>query len=151
MVLAHATVRPRQNSSRHLPRSSKYPQPVPLPVGVADDPQLANPKERLRRLSLDYLGIIFEYGGVLTSDGREEHWSAWRQLAYGVKRFEPRRVTPAAAGFLSCLKSATATHHTMRACFLPLTLLSCLCRGEKGCANATAASAFAGLQVVAGD
>ena len=51
------------------------------PVGVADDPTLANPLERLNRLGAGWFGCVFELEGVLVKARDAEHRASWMRLA----------------------------------------------------------------------
>lgn len=51
------------------------------PVGVADDPTLANPLQRQRMLSTEWFGCVFELEGVLVKSRYEEHRISWLKLA----------------------------------------------------------------------
>jgi hypothetical protein len=57
---------------------------LPLPRAVesaADDPLLANPLQRLERLSTGWFGVIADYDGVVVDSTLEVHKAAWRQVA----------------------------------------------------------------------
>ena len=51
------------------------------PVGVADDPTLANPLMRQKRLSTEWFGCVFELEGVLVKAREAEHRASWMRLA----------------------------------------------------------------------
>ena len=51
------------------------------PVGVADDPTLANPLQRQRMLSTEWFGCVFELEGVLIEAREAEHRASWMKLA----------------------------------------------------------------------
>lgn len=61
------------------------------PVGVADDPTLANPLLRQQRLSTEWFGCVFELEGVLVKSRYQEHRASWMRLA---KEREARLVPP---------------------------------------------------------
>lgn len=51
------------------------------PVGVADDPTLANPLQRQRMLSTEWFGCVFELEGALVKARDAEHRASWMRLA----------------------------------------------------------------------
>ena len=51
------------------------------PVGVADDPTLANPLQRQRMLSTEWFGCVFELEGALVKAREAEHRASWMRLA----------------------------------------------------------------------
>ena len=51
------------------------------PVGVADDPTLANPLQRQRMLSTEWFGCVFELEGALVKARDAEHRLSWTRLA----------------------------------------------------------------------
>ena len=51
------------------------------PVGVADDPTLANPLQRQKRLSTEWFGCVFDLEGVLVKAREAEHRASWMRLA----------------------------------------------------------------------
>jgi beta-phosphoglucomutase-like phosphatase (HAD superfamily) len=51
------------------------------PVGVADDPTLANPLQRQKMLSTEWFGCVFELEGVLVKARDREHRASWMRLA----------------------------------------------------------------------
>jgi beta-phosphoglucomutase-like phosphatase (HAD superfamily) len=57
------------------------PKPFFPPVGVADDPSVANPLQRLKRLSTEWFGCVFELEGVLIEAREAEHRASWMKLA----------------------------------------------------------------------
>jgi hypothetical protein len=48
--------------------------------GIADDPLLANPLERLRRLGTEWFGVIIEFEAVLVESAHEDHVRAWQEV-----------------------------------------------------------------------
>jgi len=70
----------------HTPPKSREGAPLrPMPrvlEGVVDDPMLANPLERHKRLSTDWMGVIMEMEGALVVDASEEHAQSWLKLAH---------------------------------------------------------------------
>ncbi|GFR40808.1 hypothetical protein Agub_g1427 [Astrephomene gubernaculifera] len=64
---------------------------LPLPRNLespVDDPSLANPLQRMERLSTGWFGVIMEYEGVVVEASEEAHRQAWLQVAdeFGYKR-----------------------------------------------------------------
>lgn len=57
---------------------------LPLPLdteNLADDAMLANPLQRMERLSTGWFGVVMEYEGVLVPDTLEHHIQAWLKTA----------------------------------------------------------------------
>ena len=57
------------------------PKPYFPPVGVADDPTLANPLVRQMMLSTSWFGCVFDLEGVLIKSREKEHRESWMKLA----------------------------------------------------------------------
>lgn len=57
------------------------PKPYFPPVGVADDPTLANPLVRQMMLSTSWFGCVFDLEGVLIKSREREHRESWMRLA----------------------------------------------------------------------
>mmetsp|Transcript_720 Transcript_720/g.2348 ORF Transcript_720/g.2348 Transcript_720/m.2348 type:complete len:360 (-) Transcript_720:225-1304(-) len=62
-------------------REEQHYEPIPVPVGVADDVNVHNPLERLNRLSTGWMGAIMEYEGVVVQGRSQCHEEAWQRLA----------------------------------------------------------------------
>ena len=62
-------------------RASGRAQAFFPPVGVADEPSVANPLQRLKRLSTEWFGCVFELEGVLIEAREAEHRASWMKLA----------------------------------------------------------------------
>lgn len=57
--------------------------------GAVDDPQLANPLQRMHRLGTGWFGVIFELEGVLVEDASDDHKRAWLELVEREGRARP--------------------------------------------------------------
>eukprot|EP00798_Chlamydomonas_sp_ICE-L_P007855 gene7855-1062_t len=57
---------------------------LPLPTdveGIADDPSVHNPLQRMERLGTGWFGVIMEYEGVIVESAWEAHTEAWLKVA----------------------------------------------------------------------
>mmetsp|Transcript_17244 Transcript_17244/g.27718 ORF Transcript_17244/g.27718 Transcript_17244/m.27718 type:complete len:425 (-) Transcript_17244:502-1776(-) len=59
------------------------------PVGVADDPTVANPLLRQQMLSTEWFGCVFQLEGVLVKSRFKEHKMSWKRLAEEREDSEP--------------------------------------------------------------
>ncbi|EFJ41744.1 hypothetical protein VOLCADRAFT_84030 [Volvox carteri f. nagariensis] len=65
---------------------------LPLPRNLespSDDPSLANPLQRMERLSTGWFGVIMEFEGVVVEASDETHRQAWLQVADEFKYKRP--------------------------------------------------------------
>eukprot|EP00798_Chlamydomonas_sp_ICE-L_P017414 gene17414-23714_t len=65
-------------------KEQEMEQLAPLPVdveGLADDPSVHNPLQRMERLGTGWFSVILEYEGVVVESSWEVHTQAWLQVA----------------------------------------------------------------------
>eukprot|EP00271_Cylindrocystis_brebissonii_P009496 TRINITY_DN243_c0_g2_i1.p1 TRINITY_DN243_c0_g2~~TRINITY_DN243_c0_g2_i1.p1 ORF type:complete len:446 (+),score=66.99 TRINITY_DN243_c0_g2_i1:246-1583(+) len=70
--------------------SSPFPVSLPrLPINRADDIKLHNPLQRRERMGCGWLGVVFEWEGVIVEDDAQLEQKAWSALAEEEQRPQP--------------------------------------------------------------